>query len=199
MVFGFFKKKTKASDELNNEVDKLFVSNLKAIINKDRARHGQPPSDDNRALVVDLMFNEVINSASVWLNGRNFMKESNRQELAVVGYVATYFTHAVAQSFRLSETETTIIVDEITETVLPDMFAQNPNFDKTQFLEDTHTTVRDVMVQKYTPQQMLDVVGTILNQCIIDLDEESKEYEGRKKLLGLIRMISDNVGSSLSK
>ena len=92
-----------------------------------------------------------------------------------------------------------MIFDEITETVLPDMFAQNPNFDKPQFLEDTHTTVRDVMFQKYTPQQMLDAVGTILNQCIIDLDEESKEYEGRKKLLGLMRMVSDNVGSSFSK
>ena len=30
------------------------------------------------------MFNEVINSAIGWLNGRDFMEESNRQELAVV-------------------------------------------------------------------------------------------------------------------
>ena len=148
---------------------------------------------------MDLMFNEVINSASGWLNGRDFMEESNRQEFAVVGYVATYFTAAVAHSFRLSETETTMIVDEITTSVLPDMFSQNPNFDKDQFLNDTHTTVHDVMVQKYTPQQMLDAIGKILNQCIIDLDEESKEYEGRKKLLGLMRMISSNVENSFSK
>ena len=146
MVFGFFKNKAKGSDGLDHEIDKLFVSNLRAIINKDRARHGQPPCDDHRALVVDLMFNEVINSAGVWLNGRDFMRESNRQELAVVGYVATYFTHAVANMFRLSETERTIIVDEITKSVLPDMFAQNPNFEKNQFLQDTNTTVRDVMV-----------------------------------------------------
>ena len=46
---------------------------------------------------------------------------------------------------------------------------------------------------------MLDAVSTIVNQCILDLDEESKEYEGRKKLLGLMRMVSDNVGSSFSK
>lgn len=199
MVFGFFKKKAKGGDGLDSEIDRLFVSNLRAIINKDRARHGQPPCDDNRALVVDLMFNEVINSASVWLNGRDFMRESNRHELAVVGYIATYFTHAAAHSFRLSESETTGIVDEITTSVLPNMFSGNPNFDKNQFLDDTHTTVRDVMVQKYTPQQMLDAVSTILNQCIIDLDEESKEYEGRKKLLGLMRMVSDNVGSNLPK
>ena len=113
--------------------------------------------------------------------------------------MAIYFTHAAAQSFRLSETETTTIVHEITESVLPDMFSQNPNFEKNQFLEDTHTTVRDVKVQKYTPQQMLDAVGKILNQCIIDLDEESKEYEGRQKLLGLMRMVSDNVASSFLK
>ena len=199
MVFGFFKKKAKGSDGLDKDIDAMFVMSLKAIVNKDRERHGQPPCDNIRMLVVDLMFNEVINSASFWVNGRDFMKESNRQELAVVGYVATYFTHAAAHSFRLSETETTIIVDEITESVLPDMFVQNPNFDKNQFLEDTHTTVRDVMVQKYTPQQMLDAVGKILNQCIIDLDEDSKEYEGRKKLLGLMRMVSDNVASSFLK
>ena len=88
MVFGFFKTKAKVSDGLDSEIDKLFVSNLRAIINKDKARHGQPPCDDDWALVVDLMFNEVINSAGVWLNGRDFMKESNLQELAVVGYVS---------------------------------------------------------------------------------------------------------------
>tara|TARA_B100001059_G_scaffold206465_1_gene217279 strand:+ start:606 stop:776 length:171 start_codon:yes stop_codon:yes gene_type:complete len=49
-----------------------------------------------------------------------------------------------------------------------------------------------------SPQQMLDAVGKILNQCIIDLDEESKEYKGKKKLLGLMRMVSDNIGNSIS-
>ena len=50
-----------------------------------------------------------------------------------------------------------------------------------------------------SPQQMLDAVGKILNQCIIDLDENSKEYRGRKKLLGLMKMVSQNVQSKFSE
>ena len=46
--FGFwiFKKKARVSDRLDSEIDNLFVSNLRAIINKDRARHGQPLSNE---------------------------------------------------------------------------------------------------------------------------------------------------------
>lgn len=195
MVLGFFKKKTRVTEVTDPEIDTFMATNLRAIINKDRERHGQPYCEDDRILIVDLMFNEVANSAMVWIKGRDFQTQLNRQELAVVGYLATYFTHTAAIMFRLSKDETTIIVDEVTSSVLPDMFSKNPNFDKAQFLNDTHSVVRDAMLEKYTSQKMLDAVGSIFNQCVLDLDGGSKEYEGRQQLLGLMRLVSDNVES----